>query len=218
VPPGRVPSSKSATSPGTGASLGPALEGLAASVALDIAHRGGRVELVGSIGDDAAGDEVVVELGRAGIGHAALLRDPGGTTPVAGRLTSQLPRLDAADVELGLRYVADYHVLVLTEPLPPEAETAAIEAAAYHDAALLAIVPEGGKISSALSAAATVLGAPTTEGDAEDSDNEASTTRPSQAFASFVAAFAVAIDAGSSVAEAFAEGVKSTGWEQASGA
>jgi hypothetical protein len=79
-------------------------------------------------------------------------------------------------------------------------------------------VPEGGKISSALSAAATVLGAPTTEGDAEDSDNEASTTRPSQAFASFVAAFAVAIDAGSSVAEAFAEGVKSTGWEQASGA
>jgi hypothetical protein len=172
---------------------------------------------VGSIGDDPAGDEVVVELGRAGIGHAALLRDPGGTTPVAGRSTSQLPRLDAADVELGLRYVADYHVLMLAEPLPPEAEAAAIEAAAYHDAALVAVVPEGGKVSSPLSAAATVLAAPTSEGDAGDSDEEAPAAGPSQAFASFVAVFAIGIDAGSSVAEAFAEAVRSTGWEQATG-
>jgi hypothetical protein len=173
---------------------------------------------VGSIGDDAAGDEVVVELGRAGIGHAALLRDPGGTTPVTGRLTSQLPRLDAADAELGLRYVADYHVLVLTEPLPPEAEAAAIEAAAYHDAALVAVVPEGGKVSAALSAAATVLGAPTAEGDAGDSDDEAPAGGPSHAFATFVAVFAIGIDTGSSIAEAFAAAVRSTGWEQASGA
>lgn len=173
---------------------------------------------MGSIGDDPAGDNVVVELGRAGIGHAALLRDPGGTTLVAGRLMSQLPRLDAADVELGLRYVADYHVLILAEPLTPEAEAAAIDAAAYHDAMLVAVLPEGGKISSSLSAAATVLGAPTTEGGADDPDDEAPGARASQAFASFVAVLAIGIDSGASVAEAFAQAVRSTGWEQASGA
>lgn len=159
-----------------------------------------------------------MELGRAGIGHAALLRDPGGTTPVAGRLTSQLPRVDAADVELGLRYVADYQVLILADPLSPDAEAVAIDAAAYHDATLIAIVPEGGKISSALSAAATVLGAPTSEPDAEDPDDEPPALGPSQAFAAFIAALAIRIDAGSSVSEAFAEAVKSTGWEQASSA
>jgi sugar/nucleoside kinase (ribokinase family) len=52
-----------AASPQTGA--GPStsmLGGLAASVAVAIARSGGRVELVGSIGDDPIGDEVVVEL------------------------------------------------------------------------------------------------------------------------------------------------------------
>jgi hypothetical protein len=232
-PAGSATSQESATSA--------TLVGLAATIALEIARRGGRVELVGSIGDDAAGDEVVVELGRAGIGHAALLRDPGGTTPVAGHLTSQLPRLDAADVELGLRYVAEYHVLILADPLSPDAEAAAIEAAAYHDAPLVAILPEGGGISPALSAAATVLEAPTTEGDdlpydpdlsydsnlAYDPDDPSGPSAPhaqtsapltSQPFAAFVAALAIRIDAGSSGPEAFAEAVKSTGWEQATSA
>jgi hypothetical protein len=199
------------------AAEGSALNGLAASIALEIARRGGRVELVGSIGDDPAGDEIVVELGRAGIGHAALLRDPGGTTPVSGRLTSQLPRLDAADVDLGLRYVIDFTVLIVADPLSPDAESAAIEAAAYHDAALIAVLPEGGEISAALSAAATVLGAPTAEGDGEDVDDEAPSPG-SNAFAAFVGSLATLIDAGSSVAEAFAEAARLTGWEQATSA
>jgi hypothetical protein len=194
------------------------LDGLAASIALEIARRGGRVELVGSIGDDPAGDAIVVELGRAGIGHAALLRDPGGTTPVRGRLTSQLPRLDAADVDLGLRYVIDFTVLILADPLSPDAESAAIEAAAYREAALIAVLPEGGKIGAALSAAATVLGAPTAEGDAEDMDDEAPAPGSSQAFGAFVAALAIRADAGTPIAEAFAEAAKSTGWEQATSA
>ena len=173
---------------------------------------------MGSIGDDPAGDEIVVELGRAGIGHAALLRDPGSQDPVSGRLTSQLPRLDAADVDLGLRYVIDFTVLILADPLSPDAESAAIEAAAYHDAALIAVLPEGGKVSAALSAAATVLGAPTAEGDGEDADDEAASPGSSNAFAAFVGSLAIRIDAGSSVAEAFAEAARSTGWEQATGA
>jgi len=43
---------------------------------------GGAVELVGKVGNDGAGDAVVVALGRLGIGHAALLRDPARPTPV----------------------------------------------------------------------------------------------------------------------------------------
>jgi hypothetical protein len=56
--------------------------GLAVDVARRAAARGSTVQLVGKIGDDGAGDAVVVSLGRLGIGHAALLRDPVRPTPV----------------------------------------------------------------------------------------------------------------------------------------
>jgi hypothetical protein len=61
-------------------------EGRAGGLAVDVARRavarGSTVQLVGKIGDDGAGDAVVVSLGRLGIGHAALLRDPAHPTPV----------------------------------------------------------------------------------------------------------------------------------------
>jgi hypothetical protein len=56
--------------------------GLAVDVARRAAARGCTVELVGKIGDDGAGDAVVVSLGRLGVGHAALLRDPVRPTPI----------------------------------------------------------------------------------------------------------------------------------------
>jgi hypothetical protein len=201
----------------------PRLGGLAASVAVEIARRGSRVELVGSIGDDPIGDEVVVELGRAGIGHAALLRDPGGSTAVAGHGASQPSRLDAADVELGLRYVTDARVLILAEPLSPEAEAAAIDGAAYHDASLIAVLPDGARISSALSAAATILEEPSAEPEAAergspDPDDDAPHSEASRPFASFVAALAIMLEAGTPIATAFSEAARSTGWERASSA
>ena len=123
----------------------------AASIALEIARRGGRVELVGSIGDDPSGDAIVVELGRAGIGHAALLRDPGGTTPVTGRLTSQLPRLDAADVDLGLRYVIDFTVLILADPLSPDAESAGRAVSVSSRSTVVGDTPASAAIADMLS-------------------------------------------------------------------
>ena len=54
--------------------------GTAGLIAMAARGAGGSVELVGSVGDDATGDEVVVALGRAGIGHAAVLRDPTADT------------------------------------------------------------------------------------------------------------------------------------------
>lgn len=56
--------------------------GLAVDVALAARRRGAGVELLGKVGDDGAGDEVVLALGSAGIGHAAMLRDPAHPTPV----------------------------------------------------------------------------------------------------------------------------------------
>jgi sugar/nucleoside kinase (ribokinase family) len=56
--------------------------GMAVEVAAASKGRGGQVELVGKVGEDGAGDAVVLALGRLGIGHAALLRDPVRPTPV----------------------------------------------------------------------------------------------------------------------------------------
>ena len=101
--------------------------GLAVEVAAAARSRGSSVELVGKVGNDGAGDAVVVALGRLGIGHAALLRDPVLPTPVlapaaaddeaaevdAGGPEARLlpedpdarPALEAADVDLALRFL-----------------------------------------------------------------------------------------------------------------
>ena len=74
--------------------------GLAVELALAAARKGAEVELVGAVGDDPEGDRIVIELGRAAVGHAALMRDPATRTPLVGqpRDARPLPRLDAADV------------------------------------------------------------------------------------------------------------------------
>jgi sugar/nucleoside kinase (ribokinase family) len=181
----------------------------AGQIALAAAGAGGRVEVVGSVGDDADGDEVVVQLGRGGIGHAALLRDPAGVTPRAGTDAGEergdrLPRLDAGDVDLGLRYLAEIGVLVVAEPIPDDALHVAADAAAYHGAALVVLTPAGPATGHAstldLADDATVLEEPT-EGSA--------------AFAQLVAAYAVALDNGRSAADAWRDAVEQTGWEPA---
>ena len=177
---------------------------LAAPIAAAAAAAGARVELVGSIGDDVAGDAVVVELGQGGIGHAALLRDPAGRTPVVGadgRDGGSPPRLDAEDVRLGLGYLIDYRVLVLAEPLPPETEAVAVEAAQYHGAEVIAVVPPGSGVTQLLADAATVLEAP---------------AEPGSRFADVVGRFAAAVDAGADPRTAFADAVRATGWERTS--
>jgi hypothetical protein len=211
----------------------PAAGGLPAGIALAAAAAGPRVELVGTIGDDADGDAVAIALGRAGVGHAALLRDPAGRTPRVGPPPGvgaqdvegppsgdatqaprrdagdvaapspgearDAPRLDAEDVDLGLRYLADYRVLVLAEPLPPPAEAVALEAARYQGAAVIAVVPAGASTSERLRDAATVLEAP------EDGGS---------AFAELVARYAVALDSGQEPRVAFETARVATGFER----
>lgn len=58
-------------------------DGLAARIATAAAAEGNRVELIAKVGDDPAGDAVLLALARAGIGHVAVLRDAVHGTPTA---------------------------------------------------------------------------------------------------------------------------------------
>ena len=161
---------------------------------------------MGSVGDDAGGEQVALQLGVAGIGHAALLRDPAGSTPTLDadgiERDAPLPRLDHGDVDLGLRYLPDCRVLIAAEPLDPPALTVVAEAAAYHGAALIVLAAPGSAAPEGLPDATTLLGLP-------DHDDGA--------FAELVGRFAVGLAAGEPAAEAWAAAVSETGWEISAG-
>lgn len=178
---------------------GPIPAGLAARISIAAAKAGGRVELAGSVGDDDLGDSVAVGLARAGIGHAALQRIPSAATPREGSATEP-PRLDARDLDLALRYLSDYRVVVVADPLPAELEEIVVEAAAFAGAAIVAIVPAGGRTGAAFAATATVLEAP------EDA---------AAPFAELVGRYATALAAGTAPAEAFAGATRGAGWDPA---
>ncbi len=198
--------------------------GLAVEVASAARSRGGAVELVGKVGDDGAGDAVVVALARLGIGHAALLRDPVLPTPVLARpaaddATAELdaveleavepdvrllpedaaarPGLDPADVDLALRFLPAAGVIVLADGLSEDAIAAAAEGAAFATARLIVLVPAGAT-PPALPPEATVLETP------PDDDGS---------FARLVGLFAGALDAGADPKAAFEEAVEASGWE-----
>jgi hypothetical protein len=214
--------------------------GLAVEIAAEASRRGGAVELAGKIGGDGAGDAVVVALGRLGIGHAALLRDPAKATPLlvaaepsaeslipadteaavapisaaamepeaelaaGSRLLPEdpaaRPSLDAADVEMALRYLTGPSVVVVAEPLSAAALAAAVEGAAFAGARLvvLAGTADRGRPIPNLPDGATVLEMPP--------DDDAS-------FARLLGSYAASLDAGVDPARAFRDGIAAAGWE-----
>jgi hypothetical protein len=183
--------------------------GRAGLVALAAAAAGARVELVGKVGDDAAGDALILALATAGVGHVAVLRDaahpthvvaavphedPASDTILEATLPPALPGdtdslLDPADVALGLRYLNAFNVLVVSDDVLPIVHPVAVEAAGFAGAQLVVLVA-GGSDPASLPPDATVLEVPA--GDADGS------------FAGVVGRYAVALDAGSAPSEAFA--------------
>jgi sugar/nucleoside kinase (ribokinase family) len=182
--------------------------GTAALAAIEAARGGATVQLVGKIGDDAAGDEVVLALADAGVGHVALLRDPARPTPllIEGVETEDLdtgdettvaliepvdperrPTLDAADVELGLRYLAEFRAIVVAEPLPDAVLRVAADAAAYVGAELILVTADAARPSLDLPADALVIGSGGDEGGA---------------LASLLGRVAAAVDSGTPATEA----------------
>ena len=190
-------------------------------MALAAAATGAAVQLVGKVGDDAAGDAVLIALAAGGVGHAAVLRDPAHETPVIAAPTpdadealfaddgvaASLPPadglpLEAADVQLALRYLTDFRVLVVAAPLDEPTLAAALDAAAFASAHVVRLDGAG--------AAASGDGGddvPTTSFEAPEHDEPA--------FATLVAGYAVALDAGRDPADAFSEATRGSAWEPA---
>lgn len=200
---------------------GPA--GRACEIALAAAAAGARVELVGRVGDDPAGDRLLIALARGSVGHAAILRDPTHPTALAlpgpdaaddddpfsdaaddedvapAGLAATLPgpRLEPADVTLGLRYISGFDVLVVADDAPVAVIPAAAEAAGFAGARLLVLVAPG-VVTPHLPDDALVLGAP----GADDG-----------AFGTLVGAVAAGLDRGLSPADALRASTGAAGWE-----
>lgn len=196
---------------------GPA--GRTCQVALAAAARGVPVEVVGRVGDDRAGDLLLAALAHAGVGHAAVLRDPVRPTAVvspgpdpaeallsvadepAAEVRSDGPRLEPADVSLGLSYLTAFRVLVIADDAPAEVLPASLEGAAFAGAVPVVLVPAGAPVPAGLPAGSTVLAAP------EASDEGA--------FGGLVGAYAAALAGGVDAAGALRVATEGAGWTTA---
>lgn len=163
----------------------------AGSIAERAAADGETVEAIATIADDAAGDAILLALAKAGVRHAAVLR-----TPAAG--------LEAADLDLALRYLPDIRAIVVVEA-NAELARAALAAAGWSDAALVLVTPPDATAAdwpAELADAGVVLAAP-------ESD-------PDGAFAGFVAALAVRLAGGATPADAWTQTAAALGVESIS--
>jgi len=207
--------------------------GLSSDIARAAATSGAAVQIVGRVGEDAAGDEVLLSLAAGGIGHVAMLREPGRPTPTTspegnssaspdgpalgevlldgvGLLDDAGPladgdgatppvglSLDAGDLELALRYIPDYRVLVVATDLEASALDAVVAAAGWSGAHLVVLLP-GGAPASSIPDGATALQRPATDPDGD--------------FAAMVAGYAVALDRGDEPGTAFSTAQRAAGW------
>lgn len=144
-----------------------------------------------------------------GLAVAALLAaEPASAEPAATRASNGRratgagggPSLEAADIELGLRYLVDPRVIIVSPGLDERAARAVAEAAAFAGSHVVAIVVAGDRPSEAL-ADATVLEMPPDDPDAS--------------FARLVGVYAAGLDRGVAPAEAFRAAIESRGWEPA---
>ena len=193
------------------------LAGMAGVTARAAAEAGAEVQLVGRIGDDAAADALLLQLAAAGVGHVAVLRDPARPTPLESEPVEVRPdavdpddpdagspgplhsiELDAGDVDLGLRYLTDFQVLVVLPPAAEDVVRVAVDGARWASAGLILVVEGEASPDLALPSDAIVLAAP-----ADDPDG---------AFATIVGRLAAALDRGADPAAAFGEAVTSGGW------
>jgi hypothetical protein len=186
--------------------------GMSSRIALAAARTGAAVQVVGKTGDDATADSVVLDLARGGVGHVALLRDGSRPTPLeppveadpadedVGAPPVDGPAIDAVDVDLGLRYLTAFEVVVVAEPAPPDLIGIVADAARWSTARMVLVVPAGSAVPEHLPADSVVFEAP-------DAD-------PDGVFADLVGSFAAALADGVEPGDAFRASVESDGWTE----
>jgi hypothetical protein len=130
--------------------------GFTATLALEAAAAGAQVEVVSRLGDDIAGDAVLLGFAQAGVGHVATLRDAGVRTHLAAPAdpesldddepeheepgATNAPDLDGADVGLALKYLSDYRVIVLAHPSGADVIGEASSSAGWAPAHLIVVM------------------------------------------------------------------------------
>lgn len=162
----------------------PGRPGMAQAIATAAARAGSPVQVIGIVADGAEGDQLLLNLAEAGVGHAAVLR--------------ALDRpMESADIALALRYLPDVAVVVAAD-LAPDLLGAVTDGAAFADASFVIVRADdkdgpaaADGAASDIADAATVLMAPRTD--------------PDGTFAGFVAAFAGRLDTGDVPADAWAK-------------
>jgi hypothetical protein len=186
--------------------------GMSSRVALAAARAGATVQVVGRTGDDDTADIVVLDLARSGVGHVALLRDGSRPTPIessddAETADDPLPpapvdglAIDAADVELGLRYLTTFDVVVVAEPASLDLVGVVADAARWSEARMVLVVAAGATPPDGLPGDVIVFEAP-------DAD-------PDGVFADLVGSFAAALDDGTDPGDAFRATVDADGWTE----
>lgn len=212
----------------------PGRQSMAAGRAIDVAHgatdAGSEVQLVGRIGDDPAGDALLLALAEAGVGHVAVLRDPARRTPVVPPAMAEpeallldddlfqpapssastdrqvadppVPTIDGGDLDLALRYLPDHRVVVVAEGLEPDA-LAVVAADCSYVGAVLVVIVEPGAESPGLPQDATAFEAPAAD--------------PDGLFGRTIGRFAAALDKGTPGPEALAQATAGAGWQSISG-
>jgi len=217
-------------------------EGLPVRIAQAAVASGGAVQLVGSVGEDPAGDATLLALARDGIGHAATRRDPSRVTPAmppsaagpepdidevvvlgdddgspgAASSTALGPHgsaeLDGADLELALRYLDGVRVVVVAERLGSDATRAVELAAAFVGATVIVLT------GAAATDPAPADPDPASRGEvAPTIVIEAPEADPEGIFARTVGAFAAALDAGVDPGVALETAAGAAGWQHAEG-
>lgn len=165
----------------SGGGPGMAPSGLAAGIALAAAAAEARVELVARLGDDPAGDAVLLAFAAAGVGHVATLRDAAHATRIVEPAAEPMdpdgldgddvggarsaderfaPTLDAADVGLAMRYLDDYRVIVLVHPADDSVLREVVRATDWATAHLVVVSDPTASAPKELPADAVVLAAP----------------------------------------------------------
>lgn len=155
--------------------------GFAAEIAVAAVRSGSPVQVVARVGEDAVGDEVILGLAADRIGHVATLRDAGRETAVIDDAMDETIDgepdatdsderaagiLDGPDVDLALRYLSDYRVIVIVHPADAGVVREAASAATWAGAHLVVVVAQDAPIAagSMPNDALVVLAQPNAEG------------------------------------------------------
>lgn len=205
--------------------------GASGGAAIAAAAAGASVELLAKIGEDGAGEELLLALARGGVGHLAILRDAARPTAIAPAWDEGDP--DGVEAAIGELIAAVAAVEPAPDgrvPVPPglvleaadvslglrylreyrvvvaveplaEDVAAVVADAASFADAALVVVAVPGVVLPDAYAGATVIEAPP-----EDPDGD---------FAALVGRFAAALDRGEPPADALQAAVAAGGWEAA---